>query len=63
MKIFSCQFFTKLWYLHANHMHANHNEEAGKYAGYNNELYMMWYYVVEGQFIFFRSNNHTITYL
>ena len=26
-------------------LHANHNEEAGKHAGYNNELYMMWYYV------------------
>ena len=28
--------------------HANHNEEAGKNVGYNNELYMMWYYLVEG---------------
>ena len=30
--------------------HANHNEEAGKHAGYNNELYMMWYYLVEGSY-------------
>ena len=22
--------------------HANYNEEAGKHAGYNNELYMTW---------------------
>ena len=34
-------------------LHANHNEEAGKHAGYNNELY--------GRF--FRSYNHMITYL
>ena len=29
--------------------HTNHKEEAGKHAGYNNELYMMWYhnYLVE----------------
>ena len=23
--------------------HANHNEGAGKHAGYNNEQYMIWY--------------------
>ena len=29
---------------------ANHIEEAGKHVGYNNELYMMWYYLVEGSY-------------
>ena len=26
----------------------SHDEEAGKHAGYNNELYMTWYCLVEG---------------
>ena len=25
----------------------SHDEETGKHAGYNNELYMTWYYLVE----------------
>ena len=41
--------------------HANHNEEAGKHANYNNELYMTWYYLYIWQFRFFRSNNHMMT--
>ena len=37
-------------YLRTCKSHANHNEEAGKHAGYNNELYMTWYYLVEGSY-------------
>ena len=28
--------------------HANHIEEASKHSSYNNELFMTWYYLVEG---------------
>ena len=36
--------------LRACKSHANCNEEADKHAGYNNELYMMRYYLIEGSY-------------
>ena len=46
-KFFHAEFFPNYSTLLTCKSHINHKEEAGKHVGYNNELYMMWYYLVE----------------
>ena len=46
-KFFHAEFLLNYVTLLTCKSHTNHKEEAGKHAGYNNELYMMWHYLIE----------------